>query len=1038
MSLDTNITSNITDHTNATAGHDESGHGGHVPGEATITLYVFVGLLLGCIFREINKKLKVPYTPALLGVGILIGYFNENLGMVGEATVLMSHIEPHGILMIFIPTLIFESGMNIEWYVFKKAFKNILLLAGPGVLYGAFLLAGGLKWIIGYTDDDLTWPGALTLGSIISTTDPVAVVALLKQMGAPVPLNTLIEGESLLNDGVAMVFFTLFASITKGEDTSPGQVLWNFITLAGGGPLLGILMGIIGTMWLQRVLRDSVLGVTLTFIMCYMAFFIAEFLDLHLSGILAIVSLGLFMSAYGKTSVDPEGEHALHSVWAWVQYACETIIFLLTGCIIGIFLHSSQGSLTSSDWFDLVIFYIIMTVARMIMIVTFMPMLSKSGYGLTWKESLVVCYGGLRGALGLALALIVAVDDGFTPRTRALVLFHMAGMATITLLVNGSTCSLLVRYLGIVQESEVRQRLKTNFMAELLIASGKRFEDIKSHKYLNLCDWQKARQLIGIDEMLTEIHRTEQLEQHAPKQGALLSYHAFKDEDIYAEARYRLLRVMKGLVWEKYEESLLTGPAARLLNEAVEMSLDNNRKPIAIWEFLYSIFTGNKLLNFYIKVKDLFLIGLFARKSIVHHLSFLYQVITTFVIIAEEVIEHQSDVPLSKEHIKVVVEELEKNKCDASNYVISLQDQFSDTIKNIQVRRAAYNVLFFQRQQLDRALKEGQIEDKEYNELRREIDRRIVGLDDSLAFTEWAAPTFNDFVMQFPMFSSLRRDEIDAIKSSAQMRIFQNGQSLFSKGNKIEGIFVITKGIVRQYLDLEKNSTKHGLGSILSFCNIISDDHLALSNCVAAGEVHAQFLSASVVEDVMRRNYEFETVCYKNSLYHFVKYIPQTAGELIVLDEQAMLLFINKARLVKIERGIKFQISTGGYLFKGEIRKSDNTLRLNKPGYVPASEDEYICENYAVYLIFDIEVKQFLAARRNSVEAGHPHGLNHGKISLAGGKTSIAGVEGPRAKKSVYEEIEHEKVVKKELENMYGGGVQQEKQVLTNKNGIIA
>eukprot|EP00331_Platyophrya_macrostoma_P017204 CAMPEP_0176462354 /NCGR_PEP_ID=MMETSP0127-20121128/35212_1 /TAXON_ID=938130 /ORGANISM="Platyophrya macrostoma, Strain WH" /LENGTH=690 /DNA_ID=CAMNT_0017854245 /DNA_START=324 /DNA_END=2396 /DNA_ORIENTATION=- len=650
------------------------------------------------------------------------------------------------------------------------------------------------------------------------------------------------------------------------------------------------------------------------------------------------------------------------------------------------------------------------------MIVTFMPFLMKSGYGLTWRESLVVCYGGLRGALGLALALIVGVDEGFSVRMRELVLFHMAGMATITLLLNGSTCQYLVRGLGIVQESEVRDRLKKNFMAELLVESGKKFESIKSNKYLSLCDWQKARKLIGIDDMLQEIQKSQAAEQHQSHGigTGLLSYQKFKDEDIYAEARYRLLRIMKGLVWEKYEESQLTGPAARLLAEAIEMSLDDNRKPIAIWELLYSIFTGNKLMNLYFKAKDWFIIGRFAKKYIADHLSFLYQVVTTFVIIAEEVIEHQGDVPLSKEHIKVVIEELEKNKNDASNYVISVQDQFSDTIKNIQMRRAAYNVLFFQRQQLDRALKEGQIEDKEYNDIRREIDRRIVALDAVLSFQEWSVPTLNDFVMQFPIFSSLRREEIDQLKGQAQIRVLQNGNSLYSKGNKIEGLYVITKGIVRQYLDLEKNSTKHGLGSILTFGNVINDGHVALSNCVAAGEVQAQFIPASTIEDVMRRNVEFESVCYKNCLHQFIKFMPQSAGELATLDEQTCLNFVNKSRLVKLERGIKFQLVSGGYLFKGDIKKADNTLRLNKPGYIPPSQDDYVCENYTIYLAFDTEIRQFLTGKKASdVRKSIARG------SIARGSISGGEPVAKRSRMSIHDEVEHEKVVKKEFDQMY-------------------
>lgn len=1023
---DLNVTHNATD------SHENAEHGEHMPGEALIALFVFVGLLIGCVFREINKKLKIPYTPAILGIGIILGISVDSLGVVGQATELMSEINPHGILMVFIPTLIFESGMNIEWFVFKKAFVNILILAGPGVLYGAILLAGGLKWIIGYTDDELSWAGALTLGSIISTTDPVAVVALLKQLGAPVPLNTLIEGESLLNDGVAMVFFSLFASMAKGEATSPLTVIWNFITLAGGGALLGIVTGVLGTLWLRRVLRDSVLGITLTFIMCYLAFFVAEFMGYKISGILAIVSLGLFMSAFGKTTVDPEGEHSLHAVWAWVQYACETLIFLLTGCLIGLFIiHRPPGTITTTDWSDMLIFYIIMMAARMIMIVTFMPILSKNGYGLTWKESLVTCYGGLRGALGLALALMVAVDDGFNIRMRELVLFHMAGMATITLLLNGTTCSALVRYLGIVQESEVRDKIKKNLMAELLVESGTRLEEIKKYKYLNLANWEKVRKLAGIDDMLAKVQKTPQGKVDVRNEAA---YKAFKDEDIYAESRYRLLRIMKGLVWEKFEENQITGPATRLLNEAVEISLEANNKPIAIWEFLYSAFVSNKTTALYLKVKDWIIIGPLAKKYVANHLSFLYQVVTTFIIIAEEVIEHHEDIPLSKEHIKVVVEELEKNRIDANNYIISIQDQFAELIINVQIKRAAYNILFFQRQKLDQNLKEGQIEEKEYNDLRRDIDRRIVSLEESLSFEDWNAPTFDDFVMQFPIFSSLRREEIDLIKGNAQIRIFSNGEPLYTRGAKVGGIFVVTKGIVRQYFDLEKNSTKHGLGSILSFSNIVSEGNVALGNCVALGEVQTQFISASVLQDVMRRNPEFEAMCYKNSLYQFVKSDPQTAGDLARLDEQNTLNFATTARLVKIEKGIKFQIASGGYLFSGDMKKLNTGLRINRPCFIYPSSDEYSSDGNTVYLAFQEDISIY-DTKRSSLHAQKVSYQLPPKESVRR-ESYRAGFEGPRkSKRSILEDLDREQEVTRNFQNMYKSGPKYgEKTVRTNKN----
>lgn len=139
--------------------------------------------------------------------GIFMGSWREHLGVIGESTIILSHINPHMLLFVFIPVLIFESGFNCDWYVFKRAIVNILLLAAPGVLWNAILLGFVIKAILHYPDEKLTWVESFIMGSVMSATDPVAVVALLKELGAPVKFNMLIEGEALLNDGTAMVFY---------------------------------------------------------------------------------------------------------------------------------------------------------------------------------------------------------------------------------------------------------------------------------------------------------------------------------------------------------------------------------------------------------------------------------------------------------------------------------------------------------------------------------------------------------------------------------------------------------------------------------------------------------------------------------------------------------------------------------------------------------------------------------------------------------------------------------------------------------------
>lgn len=169
-------------------------------------------------------------------------------------------------------------------------------------------------------------------------------------------------------------------------------------------------MGLIGSLWLRRVIRDDVLTSTITFIACYIVFYFAEFTFFHVSGILAIVVLGLFMSAFGKTKIYPESEHAVHTVWSFAQYGCETIIFLLTGVLIGVEMMD-KSTITSADWVKMFVFYLCMIVMRFVMVGTFWKLLQSHGYGLSKAEFWVLIWGGLRGALGLTLALMVGVDQ---------------------------------------------------------------------------------------------------------------------------------------------------------------------------------------------------------------------------------------------------------------------------------------------------------------------------------------------------------------------------------------------------------------------------------------------------------------------------------------------------------------------------------------------------------------------------------------------------------------------------------------------------
>jgi NhaP-type Na+/H+ or K+/H+ antiporter len=281
-----------------------------------------IGLLIGAVVRELNKRFNVPYTPLLFVIGLLLGYYKDALGILGDAAEQVSNINPHGILMIFLPPLIFESGFNSDWHIFRKQSKQIAILAFPSVVVSATLIMISLKLIIGYEDEYYTWVGAFLFGAILSCTDTVAVLALLKEVGAPKKLNSLIEGESLLNDATCMILFSICAEILSGNNMPIKNIIVLFISLTVGGVILGLIFGMLAAAMINRVRNDPTLTLNITFCGCFILYFVAENVNLgfRVSGIMALVSMGLYMAAFGKTQISAEAKETVHSFWKYIIY----------------------------------------------------------------------------------------------------------------------------------------------------------------------------------------------------------------------------------------------------------------------------------------------------------------------------------------------------------------------------------------------------------------------------------------------------------------------------------------------------------------------------------------------------------------------------------------------------------------------------------------------------------------------------------------------------------------------------------------------
>jgi NhaP-type Na+/H+ or K+/H+ antiporter len=301
---------------------------------------MFVGLALGGLTQWVLTWrwfawMGIPYTAILLVEGGCIAFahehFDHKLGLLSDSIEMWVHIDPHLLLYVFLPALVFGDAMHLNTHLFKKCFSQCLLLACPGVLLGTFLTGWCARYIFPY---EWNWELSLCFGSILAATDPVAVVALLNSLGASSVLTMQITGESLLNDGTAIVVFQLFFNMyhdaTKVEytDYSTIEIVKFFARMALGGPALGLLFGYASVWWMRSQSRttvesDMTVQIAVTLCCAYLSFFVAEEVC-KVSGVLTIVAAALVLAEYVWPSVC--NEHTMLHFWHALEYVGNTIM----------------------------------------------------------------------------------------------------------------------------------------------------------------------------------------------------------------------------------------------------------------------------------------------------------------------------------------------------------------------------------------------------------------------------------------------------------------------------------------------------------------------------------------------------------------------------------------------------------------------------------------------------------------------------------------------------------------------------------------
>jgi CPA1 family monovalent cation:H+ antiporter len=382
------------------------------------------------------QRARLPYTVALVLAGLALGAVH--LFPAPELTKSL-------LFSVFLPGLIFEAAFHIDSREFRENWMTILSLAVPGVIASTALIAAILTPIVDALNlaPGFGWKHAVVFGALISATDPVAVVALFRNVGAPRRLTMLLDAESLLNDGTAIVFFTLSLSLVADAGTSASQLTAQFVSVVGVGAVIGAAIGA-GTSLVMRQIDDPMIEITLTTIAAYGSFVTAE--TLNASGVIATVVAGMLCGNMGaRTGMSPSTRVASETFWQYVTFALNSVVFLLIGFEV-------QLSTLLSSWLPILVAYVVVTAGRGLVIVAGRALMGLTRERFPWRWSIVLTWGGLRGALPMVLVLSLPPSFAY----RDLLVSMTFGVALLSILVHGLTMPWLLARLGIVTEQTDR------------------------------------------------------------------------------------------------------------------------------------------------------------------------------------------------------------------------------------------------------------------------------------------------------------------------------------------------------------------------------------------------------------------------------------------------------------------------------------------------------------------------------------------------------------------------------------------------------
>ncbi|CAF4233985.1 unnamed protein product [Rotaria socialis] len=591
-------------------------------------IYPFIVLFFATILRKLLRhyRISLPYTVILMLVGAVFGGFYQ-YDVIKRFT-FIADLSPVQILSIFLPILIFESAFSCDPHIFIKCLGQILTLAILGFFISVALTTlAVMYWYENQYTTDVqtcwTWDQAVLYSAVVSATDPVSVVSLLKSMTSLKTLSTIIEGESLLNDAAAITIYTLMKNLiyeaTKSDKNLVAQQ--NRATLLGINAercanairflikrkitavyllrfvlktvaiavIIGYAMAHITIFTLYRI-EAGELEACITITMSYFVYLTCEAVEA--SGVIGVVLLGLTLNM-NRSCFSVSAIHISKQTWELLAYIANSLIFITVGVIL-LKTYSESHKMLSllSSIPQLLLIYIILILVRAIMILCIHFILKHIAYGFTWKDSIVTIWSGLRGGVSLVLALTLfnsKIKDKYQADTM---LIHTTAIVFLTCTVNALTIPNVVHILRLDQTSILIKQTMIQIVKELKIKQNEMIRYLKTNPILATADWLLVQKAIHIQSQF--LNEKEEL----TKENLLLRRHIdqikcdncqvhvtipiskYEFKQTLEDCRVRILRLQKTHFWLNYYNGQLSSYGLHTLNSLCDRAIDTPKKCI--------------------------------------------------------------------------------------------------------------------------------------------------------------------------------------------------------------------------------------------------------------------------------------------------------------------------------------------------------------------------------------------------------------------------------------------------------------------------